>query len=295
MQWNLRLRAAERGIWKSAQLRRMLADAGLEISAGKMSSWWAGTPPTMRLEELDVLCSVLECTPNDLMSPSRTRSPLAGPELQMPPTAATNPRARTATAEPAAAHLGCPLGSARHARRHRCSRRRPDALNRLGPHPGPGPNAPLRLPPSATAARSTASHGPAPASTSATSACPAAPSHRHSASAAAATTATSARACAAGAIPAAPSTSTPARAAWPGASTRATTGPAGRASGGRGTTPRASASSADAQAMSASKDRADCAWRMPDSSNNPAAHLMSPARTGTASSSSSPTWSSSVA
>jgi len=69
MQWNLRLRAAERGIWKSAQLRRMLADAGLLISAGKMSSWWAGAPPTMRLEELDVLCAVLECTPNDLMSP----------------------------------------------------------------------------------------------------------------------------------------------------------------------------------------------------------------------------------
>ena len=69
MQWSLRLRAAERGIWKSAQLRRMLADAGLEISAGKMSSWWAGIPPTMRLEELDVLCAVLECTPNDLMTP----------------------------------------------------------------------------------------------------------------------------------------------------------------------------------------------------------------------------------
>ncbi len=69
MQWNLRLRAAERGIWKSAQLRRMLADAGLEISTGKMSSWWAGSPPTMRLEELDVLCAVLSCTPNDLMSP----------------------------------------------------------------------------------------------------------------------------------------------------------------------------------------------------------------------------------
>ncbi|WP_422759251.1 helix-turn-helix domain-containing protein [Paenarthrobacter sp. C1] len=47
----------------------MLAEAGLEISAGKMSSWWAGTPPTMRLEELDVLCSVLGCTPSDLMTP----------------------------------------------------------------------------------------------------------------------------------------------------------------------------------------------------------------------------------
>ena len=37
MQWNLRLRADERGIWKSAQLRSMLAEAGVEISAGKMS------------------------------------------------------------------------------------------------------------------------------------------------------------------------------------------------------------------------------------------------------------------
>lgn len=69
MQWNLRLRAAERGIWKSAELRRMLAGAGLEISAGKMSSWWAGTPITMRLNDLDVLCDVLGCTMNDLMSP----------------------------------------------------------------------------------------------------------------------------------------------------------------------------------------------------------------------------------
>jgi DNA-binding Xre family transcriptional regulator len=68
VKWNLRLRAAERGIWKSAQMRRMLAEAGLEISAGKMSSWWASTPPTMRLDELDVLCTVLGCTPNDLMT-----------------------------------------------------------------------------------------------------------------------------------------------------------------------------------------------------------------------------------
>ena len=68
MQWNLRLRAAERGIWKSAHMRRLLADAGLEISAGKMSSWWVGNPPTMRLDELDVLCAVLDCTPDDLMT-----------------------------------------------------------------------------------------------------------------------------------------------------------------------------------------------------------------------------------
>ena len=67
MRWNLRLAAAERGIWKSTEMRRRLADAGLEISAGKMSSLWAGTPKTIRLEDLDVICAVLDCDPGELL------------------------------------------------------------------------------------------------------------------------------------------------------------------------------------------------------------------------------------
>jgi DNA-binding Xre family transcriptional regulator len=67
MRWNLRMRAAEKGIWKSTELRRRLADAGLEISAGKMSGLWTGTPTTIRLDDLDVICAVLECTPADLL------------------------------------------------------------------------------------------------------------------------------------------------------------------------------------------------------------------------------------
>jgi putative transcriptional regulator len=67
MQWNLRMAAAERGIWKSTDLRRMLADAGLEISAGKMSGLWTGTPTTIRLEDLDVICAVLDCEPSKLL------------------------------------------------------------------------------------------------------------------------------------------------------------------------------------------------------------------------------------
>jgi len=39
VRWNLRLAAAERGIWKSTEMRHRLAEAGLEISAGKMSRW----------------------------------------------------------------------------------------------------------------------------------------------------------------------------------------------------------------------------------------------------------------
>jgi putative transcriptional regulator len=67
MRWNLRMTAAERGIWKSTEMRRRLAEAGLEVSAGKMSRWWTTTPVSMRLEDLDVICAVLECTPADLM------------------------------------------------------------------------------------------------------------------------------------------------------------------------------------------------------------------------------------
>lgn len=63
------MKAAERGIWKSTELRRMLAAAGLEISAGKMSGWWTGTPNTVKLEELDVICVVLGCEPSDLLIP----------------------------------------------------------------------------------------------------------------------------------------------------------------------------------------------------------------------------------
>ncbi|MGH8878277.1 MAG: helix-turn-helix domain-containing protein [Stackebrandtia sp.] len=67
MRWNLRMKAAERGIWKSAEMRRRLAAAGLEISAGKMSALWTGTPTTIRLDDLDVICSVLECRPDELL------------------------------------------------------------------------------------------------------------------------------------------------------------------------------------------------------------------------------------
>lgn len=67
MQWNLRMAAAERGIWKSTELRRLLAEAGLEISAGKMSALWTGTPTTIRLDDLDVICAVLNCEPTKLL------------------------------------------------------------------------------------------------------------------------------------------------------------------------------------------------------------------------------------
>lgn len=92
MLWNLRMRAAEQGIWKSTELRRLLADAGLEISAGKMSMLWTGTPTTIRLDDLDVLCSVLDCSPTDLLVVQPERVAARHPSTQ----AAGNDTIRTA-------------------------------------------------------------------------------------------------------------------------------------------------------------------------------------------------------
>ena len=69
MKWNLRLAAANRGIWKASELQRMLAEAGLKISAGKMSGLWSGRPASVKLSDLDVICAVVGCGVEELLIP----------------------------------------------------------------------------------------------------------------------------------------------------------------------------------------------------------------------------------
>jgi DNA-binding Xre family transcriptional regulator len=69
MRWNLRLAAANRGIWKASELQRMLAERGLVISAGKMSGLWSGSPNVVKLHDLDVICAVLGCGVDELLIP----------------------------------------------------------------------------------------------------------------------------------------------------------------------------------------------------------------------------------
>jgi DNA-binding Xre family transcriptional regulator len=69
MKWNLRLAAANRGIWKASELQRMLAERGLVISAGKMSGLWSGNPASIKLNDLDVICAVLGCPIGDVLIP----------------------------------------------------------------------------------------------------------------------------------------------------------------------------------------------------------------------------------
>jgi DNA-binding Xre family transcriptional regulator len=80
MRWNLRLAAANRGIWKASELQRMLAGAGLKISAGKMSGLWSGGPASVKLDDLDVICAVVGCGVEELLiaEPGKVTRPAGG-------------------------------------------------------------------------------------------------------------------------------------------------------------------------------------------------------------------------
>jgi DNA-binding Xre family transcriptional regulator len=82
MKWNLRLAAANRGIWKASEFQRMLADRGLVISAGKMSGLWSGAPNVVKLDELDVICAVLGCGVDELLLPEPDTVAAPRPEAE---------------------------------------------------------------------------------------------------------------------------------------------------------------------------------------------------------------------
>jgi DNA-binding Xre family transcriptional regulator len=103
MKWNLRLAAANRGIWKASELQRLLAGRGMVVSAGKMSGLWSGQPNTVKLDELDVICAVLGCEVGELLlpepvavpEPAASQSPGAVAEAR-----AIAPRPRTGRSQP---------------------------------------------------------------------------------------------------------------------------------------------------------------------------------------------------
>jgi DNA-binding Xre family transcriptional regulator len=86
MRWNLRLAAANRGIWKASELQRMLAERGLVISAGKMSGLWSGRPASIKLDDLNVICAVLDCPVGELLIAEPDK--IADPGAAEPRTAA---------------------------------------------------------------------------------------------------------------------------------------------------------------------------------------------------------------
>jgi DNA-binding Xre family transcriptional regulator len=76
IQWNLRMVAAQRGIWRASELRKLLTDAGLPMSHKKALRLWSGPAPiSIRLDNLETICRVLSCEPNELLIVDREPRP----------------------------------------------------------------------------------------------------------------------------------------------------------------------------------------------------------------------------
>jgi putative transcriptional regulator len=100
MQWNLRMVAAQRGIWRASDLRRLLAEAGLEISSGKMSHLWSGQLISVRLDDLEVICQVLDCDPGELLLREPAARPAVTPRPEAAAAASIRPRPRRGSRGP---------------------------------------------------------------------------------------------------------------------------------------------------------------------------------------------------
>ncbi len=71
--WRLREVMAAHGLWKTTELRPLLAERGVELSAAQVYRLVAGTPERLSLTTLAALCDIFACTPNDLIETTATR------------------------------------------------------------------------------------------------------------------------------------------------------------------------------------------------------------------------------
>jgi DNA-binding Xre family transcriptional regulator len=67
MKWNLRWAAARRDIWRPSDLLTAFEDAGFTPSLSKVAALWSGKPISVRLDDLDKICTALGCTVGDLL------------------------------------------------------------------------------------------------------------------------------------------------------------------------------------------------------------------------------------
>jgi DNA-binding Xre family transcriptional regulator len=65
--WRLREVMAAHGIWKTTELKPLLAERGVVLSAAQVYRLAAGTPERLSLATLAALCDIFDCTPADLI------------------------------------------------------------------------------------------------------------------------------------------------------------------------------------------------------------------------------------
>ncbi|MFJ2959735.1 helix-turn-helix domain-containing protein [Streptomyces sp. NPDC087270] len=97
MKWNLRMVAAQRDLWRPTELLEAFKTVGFTPSLSKVAAMWSGTPVTVRLDDLDKICAVPNCTVGDLLQ-AEPLEDAAGESEELPkaPTGARPADARSA-------------------------------------------------------------------------------------------------------------------------------------------------------------------------------------------------------
>lgn len=67
VEWDLRLRMAERGLFATTELVPLLAERGVHLSREQVYRLVTSIPQRLSTDTLAALCDILQCTPNDLL------------------------------------------------------------------------------------------------------------------------------------------------------------------------------------------------------------------------------------
>jgi DNA-binding Xre family transcriptional regulator len=99
VKWNLRWAAAKRDIWRPSDLLKAFEEVGFNPSLSKVAALWSGKPISVRLDDLDKICTALDCTVADLLEAEpladidaereRTRRAVGGTPTRARPTPRT--------------------------------------------------------------------------------------------------------------------------------------------------------------------------------------------------------------
>jgi DNA-binding Xre family transcriptional regulator len=65
--WQLRLRMAEKGLFQTSDLVPLLAERGISLSREQVFRLVTQAPQRLSMDTLAALCDILGCTPNDLI------------------------------------------------------------------------------------------------------------------------------------------------------------------------------------------------------------------------------------
>jgi DNA-binding Xre family transcriptional regulator len=86
--WHLRLKMAERGLFHTSDLVPLLAERGVDLSREQVFRLVTQPPQRLSMDTLAALCDILDCQPGDLIEVKKVSRPVrkaAGSGTAPPP------------------------------------------------------------------------------------------------------------------------------------------------------------------------------------------------------------------